>query len=90
MHRTKTAKKVRAPLDVIKTLVIEGRLDEDTARLLNSIMVQAANVRNAIRNIGENYRAILDSCATVRGNLDVVLDNVSDVRNYAEDDDDED
>lgn len=73
------------PLNTVRTLVREGKLDDDTARLLNSVMVQSAAIRDELRAMLESYRHILDSVAVVRGNLNTVLDNVQDVENYAED-----
>lgn len=72
------------PLHVIRTLVKEGRLDDDTAMLLKAIFVQTVNIRDAGRRMAAEYRSILNAIATVRGYLDIVLDNVEDTNNYAE------
>ena len=76
--------KKKNPLNVIRTLVKEGRLDDDTAMLLKAIFVQTVNIRDAGRRIAAEYRSILNAIATVRGYLDIVLDNVEDTNNYAE------
>ena len=76
--------KKKNPLNVIRTLVKEGRLDDDTAMLLKAIFVQTVNIRDAGRRMAAEYRSILNAIATVRGYLDIVLDNVEDTNNYAE------
>ena len=79
------AKMTKNPLDIIKTLVREGKLDDDTAQFLNSLTEQSVVIRNAMRRILENYRTILDAIAAIRVRFNAVLDNVEDVPNHAED-----
>ena len=78
---------MKNPIDVIKTLVKEGKIDEGTAQLLRDLGTQGARIRMALRGMLENYRHILDAIAVVRGDVDIVLDNFEDVENFAEEND---
>ena len=73
------------PMEIIKTLVREGRLDDATAQFLKSLAEESVIIRNAGRTMLEAYRTILDAIANIRGNLNIVLDNVEEVQNQAED-----
>ena len=74
------------PKKVIKSLVQEGRLDEETAAFLQALMAQALRIRNSGRAIPGEYRVILNAISSVRDSLNVVLDNITDVENLAEED----
>ena len=74
------------PKKVIKSLVQEGRLDEDTAAFLQVLMAQALRIRNSGPAILGEYRVILNAISSVRDSLNVVLDNITDVENLAEED----
>ena len=77
-HNKKTTK------DVIKMLVTEGRLDDDTANFIKDLSDQAVIIRKAFQRMGESYRTILDAIASIRVHLNAVLDNVEDVENMAD------
>ena len=89
MQKEKTNKPSKKSfLDVVRTLVLEGKLDEDTARLLHDIATESAKVRAALRGMLENWNSVLNAASVIRGDINVVLDNVQDVENYASDDKD--
>lgn len=64
-------------------------MDEDTARLLDHLATEGVKVRKALRNILKSWSSILDSAAVIRGDVNVIFNNVEDVENYSEVDEDD-